>query len=91
MARNASKSSGASRFPTVVPWLGDTSRVSTGDGGMLALGKVGFLRGRRGRPQGWPSGVPLYLILMGKKSEKHFKENELFLFFWRRRGPAGFR
>jgi len=27
---------------------------------------------------------------MGKKFEKHFTENELFLFFWPRKGPRRF-
>ena len=59
IARNASKSSGASCFPAVVAWAGDTSRVSTGDGGMLALGEEAFNEddeeGRRGGLAEYPS------------------------------------
>jgi len=58
IARNASKSSGASCFPAVVAWAGDTSRVSTGDGGMLALGEAfneDDEEGRRGGLAEYPS------------------------------------
>jgi hypothetical protein len=53
--------------------------VSAVDDRMLCFGKEGFLRGITRKAE--RVVVPLYLILMGKKSEKHFKENELFLFF----------
>jgi hypothetical protein len=55
--------------------------VSTSDDGMLYVGRWASYEELRGRPKGCLSGVPPLLILMGKKSEKHFKENELFLFF----------
>ena len=59
IARNASKSSPASCFPTVVPWAGDTSRVSTSDDGMLLLGgglpTRNYEEGRRGGLEEYPS------------------------------------
>jgi hypothetical protein len=65
----------------VVSWAGDTSSVSVVDCRMLCFGKEGFLRGITRGAEGvaWRS-TPL-LILMGKESEKHFKENEFFCFW----------
>ena len=72
----------------MVPWVGDTSSVSSGDG-MLYVGRWASYEARKAEAVAWRS-TPL-LILMGKKSEKHFRETELFLLLGFRRGPADFR
>jgi hypothetical protein len=62
--------------------------VSSGDG-MLSRWEVGFVRGitRKAEGAAWRS-TPL-LILMGKKSEKHFRQNEFFC-FWGSEGACLF-
>jgi hypothetical protein len=59
--RNESNASRSRGFPAVVPWAGDTSRVSTSGDGMLSSWEVASYEELGGRPKGRPRGVPLYL------------------------------
>jgi hypothetical protein len=49
--RNESNASRSRGFPAVVPWVGDTSNVSSGDG-MMSNWEVGFLRGITRKAEG---------------------------------------
>ena len=49
--RNESNASRSRGFPAVVPWVGDTSSVSSGDV-MLSRREVGFLRGITKKAEG---------------------------------------
>ena len=52
IVRNASNWSTLRGFPPVVPWAGDTSSASSGDGGIVSVCEVGLRRGITWKAEG---------------------------------------